>query len=120
VSRDLQQMTVNFVVFIPTKSYFSRTTRERRKNVQQLQKSLKSSEEALDNDEDLQSQADEDENDFDSAVLWQNIISSAIIHSSVSFHHVEHFSFFSEWECWSEMKRFGVSCCFYRIKKGRI
>ncbi len=43
-------------------------TRERRKNVQQLQKSLKSSEEALDNDEDLQSQADEDENDFDSAV----------------------------------------------------
>jgi hypothetical protein len=39
-----------------------------KKNVQQLQKSLKSSEEALDNDEDLQSQAEEDENDFNSAV----------------------------------------------------
>ncbi len=35
------------------------------KKVQQLQKTLKASEEVLDNNEALQSQADEDENDFD-------------------------------------------------------
>jgi hypothetical protein len=43
-------------------------TRERRKNAQQPQKTYKFSEEASNDDEDIQSQADEDENDFDSVV----------------------------------------------------
>ncbi len=43
-------------------------TRERRKNAQDLQKTVNPCEAIFDNDEVLQSQADEDENDFDLAV----------------------------------------------------
>jgi len=61
VSCDPQQMTLSFIVFIFARSYFSGIIRERRKNAN-------SRKVVLDNDEDLQSQADKHENEFNSAV----------------------------------------------------
>ncbi len=68
MSRDLQEVTVSFFIFIRARSYFCRVTRECGKNVQELQNIVNPCEEVLDNDEDLQSQSDEDESDFNSAV----------------------------------------------------
>jgi hypothetical protein len=61
-------MTLSFIVFIFARSYFSGIIRERRKNVQELQKNANSRKVILDNDEDLQSQADKHKNEFKSAV----------------------------------------------------
>jgi hypothetical protein len=55
---------MSFIVFIFARSYFSGIIRERRKNVQELQKNANSRKVVLDNDEDLQSQADKHENEF--------------------------------------------------------
>ncbi len=68
MSCDPQQMALSFIVFIFARSYFSGIIRERRKNVQELQKNANSRKVVLDNDKDLQSQADKHENEFNSAV----------------------------------------------------
>lgn len=64
---DVYSVIFSFILFILPRSYFSRITRERRKNAQDIQ-TVDPGEEILENDEDLRSQADEDENDFDAAV----------------------------------------------------
>ncbi len=54
MSRDLQEVTVSFFIFIRARSYFCRVTRECGKSVQELQNIVNPCEEVLDNDEDLQ------------------------------------------------------------------